>query len=122
MNLAAYRKLIASRRYLRLSAALSGENLGNLAGLWPGLKPVEKLVLFKLMESKPAMELYRALPFEEKYFLLLGHPAGSVAPAIEGLAPAVRRLFAEKPEGFYDRMLTFLVGDEVGIPLTYDRN
>jgi len=122
MNLAAYRKLIASRRYARLSAVLSGEDVQNLAGFWQGLRPVEKLVLFKLMESKSALSLYRRLPFEEKYFLLLGHPTGSAGPAIEGLPPSLRRLFAEKPEGFYDHMLTMLVGAEVGIPLTYDRN
>ncbi|MBI5243516.1 MAG: hypothetical protein HY922_07500 [Elusimicrobia bacterium] len=122
MNLAAYRKLIASRRYPRLAVLLAEEDPCAFAASWTNLKPVEKLVLFKLMGTEPAIALYRSLPFEEKYFLLLGHPADSAAPMLEGLPPEVRRLFARKTEGFYDRMLKLLLRAEIDLRLTYDRN
>lgn len=122
MNLAACRKLITARRYARLSASLAREKVEELALAWTKLKPLEKLVLFKLLDVEPALALYRALPFEEKYFLLLGHPTDSVAPMLEGLPPDARRLFCRKPGGFYDRMLKLLVGAEIELPLSYDRN
>ncbi|HAH07238.1 MAG TPA: hypothetical protein DCM05_12070 [Elusimicrobia bacterium] len=122
MNLAAYRKLISAKRYARLSATLARAKAEEMALSWTRLKPLEKLVLFKLMDAEPALALYQALPFEEKYFLLLGHPTDSVAPMIEGLSPGVRRLFCRKPSGFYDRMLKLLVGAEIQLPLSYDRN
>jgi hypothetical protein len=122
MNLSSYRKLISARRYARLSASLSRARAEDLVPSWMKLRPLEKLVLFKLMDTEPALALYCALPFEEKYFLLLGHPTDSVAPMIEGLPPDVRRLFTRKPVGFYDRMLKLLVGTEFDMPLSYDRN
>lgn len=116
------RRLATSRRYEHLSERLNDEPVRPLAEAWPRLKQLEKLVFFKLLDSDRAMRLYAELPFEEKYFLLLGYAPASVAPALEGLPPAARRLFTRLPEGCYDSMLKLLVGEEIDIPLTFDRN
>jgi hypothetical protein len=121
-DLRGLRRLIAARSFCRAVELLGGVEDGDLVEQWGSLKPMEKLVVFNLVGSERAMSIFSALPFNEKYFLLLGQGRGPLAPVLEGLPEEARRLFGRMPEGCYDRMLQHLVGAEVEIPLTFERN
>ncbi|MFA6004500.1 MAG: hypothetical protein WC881_10580 [Elusimicrobiota bacterium] len=96
------------RRFLALS------DRDALARSWPGLAAWHKLIAFKLIDAAMAMEIYGRLPFSEKYLLFSGFPINSIAPALEGLPAAVRRLFVQLPADFQDRMFRQLTAGRSG--------
>lgn len=88
---------------------LSAADEESLAALWPGFSPMEKLVLFKLMDPLRGLKFYGRLAFEEKYFLFCGFPMNTLAPFLEKLAPAERRRFVARPRQCYEKMLRQLI-------------
>ena len=90
--------------YRELKRLLLHEDLDPLRRGWSGLDFMGKAVLFKLMEPNAAMEFYRRLPFEEKYFLFCAFDRGSIAPVLEDLPPRMRSLFHHLPKECYDEM------------------
>lgn len=103
------RRLLAAKDYAGLEALLAGAAVSELAALWPELEPMERLVAFKVMDAPRALELYEALPFDHRYFLLCGFPLQSIAPVIAALPPAGRRPFVQLPRDYYDRMFRGLL-------------
>src|SRR5688572_17995187 len=93
---------LKARAYGELGAVMARVKLAELSLAWPRLEPMEKLVLFKLLDAPRALEFYARLPFGEKYFLLCGFPLQSIAPVLDGLSPAERRRFVQLPREFYD--------------------
>ncbi len=87
---------------------------------WEKLKPMDKLVVFKLMNAPAALEFYESVSFREKYFLLCGFPLQSIAPLLE--APAERRLFVSLPREFYDRMFRRLLAESPRLDFTLNTN
>lgn len=122
MDEKAIRAGLAGRDYGRLETLMAAANLAELALLWPALAPLEKLVLFKLLDAPRALEFYARLPFNEKYFLLCGFPLQAVAPVLEGLPPAERRRFVQLPREFYDRMFRQLVSERVEMTVPLENN
>src|SRR5689334_5419950 len=84
-------KLLETKDYAGLEQLMIDADLEHLAGIWPKFKPMEKLILFKLLDAARAMEFYGMLPFKEKYYLLCGFPLNSIAPVLENLDAAERR-------------------------------
>jgi len=76
---------------------------------WPRLKPLHRLIAFKLMDAASALAFYRRLPYREKYFLFSGFPPQSIAPIIAEASASMRRLFVTLPAKFYGVMLQELV-------------
>lgn len=106
----ALRDLMARKDYARLRQALGACDPAVLARLWPSLRPLEKLVFFKLMDASAAMDFYARLPFQEKYFLFCGFPLQSIAPILEEAGAFQRRLFVQLPRAFYELMFRRLLG------------
>lgn len=102
-------ELLKKRAYAQLRRELATTPRAELAAHWPSLAPLEKLTLFKLLDATAAMELYDALPFEERYFLLGGFPLQSIAPILEDLPPVERRQFVQLPRDSYERMFRSLL-------------
>lgn len=111
--------LLRGSEYAGLAGLLAGTELAQLAAVWTRLPPLGRLAAFKLLDAPRAMELYRRLPFKEKYHLLCGFPLSSIAPILEGLPPARRRLFVSLPRQCYDRMFRQLASErlEIAVPL-----
>lgn len=103
--------LIKRRAYSSLKDRLGCEENGSLAQAWPALAPMEKLIIFKLMEPGRALEFFAVLPFEEKYFLYCGAPLETIAPVLEDLRAPERRLFHQLPRGFAEKMFRSLLED-----------
>lgn len=116
-----WRRLLSNARYEELKARLTRGGPPPAEG-WKEFGPLEKLLLFKLMEPRRALAFYGSLDFKEKYFLLCGYDRGSLAPVLEDLEPKRRRLFRDLPAGCYDRMLKGLLGSEVEFRLSYKAN
>lgn len=108
--------------YPALEMLLAGTELEELAGAWTGFKPMEKLVVFKLLDARRAMDLYGLVGFKEKYYLLCGFPLNSIAPVLEDLVPVRRRLFVELPRECYDRMFRQLVSERVELTVPVRNN
>lgn len=101
---------------------LAAERREELLASWGKLKPMDKLVVFKLMSAPAALEFYERLPFREKYFLLCGFPLQSIAPVLEAAGPAGRRLFVQLPREFYDRMFRRLLAESPTLDVTVNTN
>lgn len=116
------RSLLKVADYAALKGLLAEADLKKLSALWPRLGPMEKLVLFKLVEAPRVMDLYRRLEFKEKYHMLCGFPLSAIAPILEDLEPARRRLFVELPREFYDRMFRQLASERVEMSVSLRNN
>jgi len=106
-----FKDFLQAGNYVELKNFLGGPERSRLSSSWPGFKPLEKLILFKLMEIPQAMEFYESLSFQERYFLFCGFPLDSIAPILENLDPTQRRLFRQWPREFYDRMFRSLIAE-----------
>ena len=116
-----WKRLLSGGRYEELKTRLTRGGPPPAEG-WRELSPLEKLLLFKLMDPRRALAFYGGLDFHEKYFLLCGFDLGALAPVIEDLDPKRRRLFRDLPAGYYDRMLKGLLGSEVEFKLSFKAN
>ena len=56
--------LLSRKDYGGLRRALGKAEREALAEVWPRFRPLERLVLFKLMDAPAALEFYRELPFK----------------------------------------------------------
>lgn len=100
---------LRARSIPELRRALATLPRKELLAAWPGLSPLERLVCFKLLDANSALEVFEALPFEERYFVFSGFSVDSVAPVLEDLPPSERRLFVQLPKDAYDRMFRGLL-------------
>jgi Mg/Co/Ni transporter MgtE len=116
--LAAFRQLTRRRDYPALKSRLAEGDLADLEHVWEDLKPLEKLVYFKLLEPERAMEFYGRLDFHERYYLLTAFDLNSIAPVLEGLPEDARSLFVSLEPPYYNRMLQGLVHGEIQIPVS----
>lgn len=105
----ALRDLMARKDYARLRLALGACDPVALARRWPRLRPLEKLVFFKLMDASAAMDFYARLSFREQYFLFCGFPLQSISPILEEADASQRRLFVQLPRAFYESMFRRLL-------------
>lgn len=104
--------LIASGRYLDLKRLLEKYSATSLLSEWENLKPLERLVVFKLLTLPKALEFYAQVDDSEKYFLFCGLDPQSIAPVLENLSDRERGLFVEIPKNFADDMLAMLASKE----------
>ncbi len=100
--------LIASGRYLDLKRLLEKYSTSSLLVEWKKLKPLERLVVFKLLTVPKALEFYSQVDESDKYFLFCGLGTQSIAPILENLSDRERGLFVEIPKNFADDMLAAL--------------
>ena len=114
--------LLQRADYLELEKIVADVNLKKLAEAWPNFKPLDKLVLFKLLDAPRAMDFYGSLGFKEKYYLLCGFPLSTIAPVLEKLSAAERRVFVQLPREFYDRMFRQLISERVEMTVSVRPN
>ncbi|MDE1976192.1 MAG: hypothetical protein KGL04_03965 [Elusimicrobia bacterium] len=103
---------VARKNFPVLAQELSHAPPEALVALWPTLKPMTKLAAFKLLSPDRAIALYERLGFDEKYFVFCGFAPASIAPLLEDVPPAERKIFTELPRWHYDRMLDLLLREK----------
>src|SRR5206468_3053847 len=104
-------KLLEKKDYPGLETLVAQAELETLAEIWLQFRPLDKLVVFKLMDAVRAMELYERLEFKEKYHLLCGFSLQAIAPVLEPLTAVQRLVFVALPREFYDRMFRRLLSE-----------
>ncbi|MFH2203166.1 MAG: hypothetical protein ABIJ96_08645 [Elusimicrobiota bacterium] len=117
-----FRRLIAGEDFAVLGREVGRCGLERLADAWREFRPIEKLILFKLMEPKRAFAFYARLDFDGKYFLLCAFDRNTIAPVLDKASRPVRALFKTLPASYYDRMLRLLASEQVEIQLTVRDN
>lgn len=115
-------KSLENKDYAALEQLVADVNLKELVLAWPDYKPLDKLVLFKLLDATRAMDFYGRLPFKEKYYLLCGFPLNAIAPILEDMDAAGRRRFVQLPREFYDRMFRQLVSERIEMTIPASSN
>ncbi len=104
-----FSSLIEQNRYADLKRLLEQEPISSILSEWKNLKPLERLVVFKLLPVDKALELYGKLDDSEKYFLFCGLGPQSIAPILENLSDRDRSLFIEIPKNFAEDMMAALL-------------
>ena len=97
-------ELFERRDFPALKKLLACVDTQTLLQAWPSFQPLRKAALFKLLEPTDAMEFYRELSPDEKYFLLCAFEPGCIAPLVEDLAPVARSVFRRLPESCFEQM------------------
>ena len=103
---------MSAARYAELKTHLEGESVNNIAADWQKLKPLEKLIAFKLLSANKALEVYDLVGYAEKYFLFCGLGRETIAPILEPLSNMDRGLFIELPKNFSDKMMRALLNPD----------
>ncbi len=104
--------LTTSARYSDLKRLLERYSTSSLISEWKSLKPLERLVVFKLLALPKALEFYAQVDDSEKYFLFCGLGTQPIAPVLENLSDRERGLFVEIPKNIADDMLAALMSKE----------
>ncbi len=104
--------LIDQGRYADLKRLLEQEPISSILSEWKNLKPLERLVVFKLLSVDKALELYRKADEAEQYFLFCGLGSQTIAPILENLSDRERSLFIEIPKNFAEDMMAELLNSQ----------
>lgn len=106
------KELIHGKDFNGLKAFLKSINSIDLAEGWRHLEPQDKIIVFKLLGTKKAVEVFENLNFVEQTYILNNLDNSEVAQVINEMSPDVRAdLFKELP-GKVSRKLFALVNKE----------
>jgi len=92
------RELIKNKDFNSLKASLKNINSMDIAEGWRHLEPTEKVLVFRLLGTKKAVEVFENLPFPEQNYILNNLENTEVSQIINEMAPDERAdLFKEFP-------------------------
>ncbi len=101
-------RLLRGKDFAALEAMLARVPAPELARALGDFSPIERLVLFKLLDAPRAMEVFGLVGFDDRYLLFCGFPLQAIAPVLEGLSVLQRRAFVQLPREDGDRMFRLL--------------
>lgn len=107
------RGLIAAKDFNGLKALLKSMNSIDLAEGWRNLEPTEKIIIFKLLGTKKALEVFENLRLNEQDFILGNLENQQVSQIINEMAPDVRAdLFKELPPKVSKKLFSLVRKEE----------
>lgn len=107
------KELINQKDFNRLKALLKTIHSMDLAEGWETLEPKEKIIVFKLLGSRKAIELFEALKFLEQSYILKNLNNEEVALVINEMASDERAdLFKELPEKIFKKLFALVSKEE----------
>jgi magnesium transporter len=110
------RARLNARDYKELKRDLAEVTVLDLAEGWGGFTLWEQVLLFKLLPSVRALELFEELELDQQMHLLSTLEPGAAAPALEGLDPKpAAALFNRLPERTVRRMLSLVRREKVDL-------
>jgi magnesium transporter len=93
------RELIKNKDFNSLKSSLKNMNSMDIAEGWHYLEPTEKILIFRLLGTKKAVEVFENLPFPEQSFILNNLENAELSQIINEMAPDERAdLFKELPK------------------------
>lgn len=107
------KELVAAKDFLGLKSFLKNINSVDLASGWRRLEPAEKIIVFKLLGTKKAVEVFENLKFDEQEYILNNANSQEVAQVINEMAPDERAdLFKELPPKVFKKFFSLVSKDE----------
>jgi len=108
------RDLLENRNFQELKNLLKGMHSIDIAEGWSLLEPSEKLLIFKLLSFKRAVEVFENLRFEEQSFLLENLDNSEIASILNEMASDERaHLFKDLPEKIIKKLFSLMRKEEV---------
>ena len=93
------REFIKNKDFNSLKSSLKSMNSIDIAEGWHYLEPTEKILVFRLLGTKKAVEVFENLPFPEQNYILSNLENAEVLQIINEMAPDERAdLFKELPK------------------------
>jgi magnesium transporter len=107
------KELLQAKDFNGLKAVLKDINSVDLAEGWHYLEPTEKIIIFKLIAARKAVEVFENLKIPEQTFILNNLDSEEVAQVINEMAPDVRAdLFKELPEKAFKKLFNLVSKEE----------
>ncbi len=118
--------LLQEQRWEELKGLLAPKNPNDLAILFADFPPPERALLFRLLEKRPAVEVFESLPVEEQQELLGSFKTEQLREIVEHMSPDDRaELLDELPAKVAKRLLSLLTPEErqaTALLLGYEEN
>jgi magnesium transporter len=107
------KELILSKDFNGLKAVLKNIHPMDMADGWKYLEPTEKIIIFKLLSFKRAIEVFENLKIHEQTYILNNLNNAEVAQIINEMAPDERAdLFKDLPEKVFKKFFALVNKDE----------
>jgi len=107
------RELIQEKDFNGLKGLLKTVHSMDLADGWKYLEPTEKIIIFKLLGTQTAVEVFENLRFIEQSYILNNLNNEEVAQIINEMAPDERvDLFKELPQKVFKKLFTLVNKEE----------
>lgn len=103
------KELIQGKDFNGLKAFIKNINSVDLADGWRHLEPYEKIIVFKLLGTKKAVEVFENLSFGEQTYILNNLDNSEVAQIINEMSPDERAdLFKELPRKVFKKFFALV--------------
>lgn len=107
------RELIQNKDFNGLKALIKTIHSMDLAFGWRYLEPQEKIIVFKLLSTKRAVEIFENLRFTEQSYIMNNLDNAEVAQIINEMAPDERAdLFKELPDKVFKKFFNLINKEE----------
>jgi magnesium transporter len=107
------KELVLKKDFEALKAFLKNINSMDLAEGWRHLEPMEKIIVFKLLGTKKALEVFENLRLNEQTYILNNLDNIEVAQIINEMAPDERAdLFKELPPKIFKKLFNLVNKEE----------
>lgn len=110
------KELILEKRFNELKKLLKGLHPIDLAEGWDKFSSTEKLVIFKLLDIRRAIEIFEELDFEEQTFILNNLEDASISEILTDMASDEKaKLFKNLPDRIRKKMSTLLKKEDAEV-------
>lgn len=108
------RQLVATKDFAQLKELLRGVHSTDLTRGWEDFTDQEKIIVFRLLSAKKAVEVFEDLKFSEQSFLLSNLDNAEVASVLNEMAPDERAdLFKDLPQRVIKKLFSLMKKEEV---------
>jgi magnesium transporter len=108
------KEFISSKRFNELKELLKRMHSIDIAEGWQSLEPQEKILTFKLLSLKKAVEVFEDLVFDEQSHLINNLDNAEVGSILNEMAPDERvRLFKDLSPKVHKKMISLMKKEEV---------
>ncbi|MFH1640885.1 MAG: CBS domain-containing protein, partial [Candidatus Omnitrophota bacterium] len=107
------RVMIKAKNFTALKTLLKTVNSMDMTEGWRHLEPYEKIIVFKLLGTKKALEVFENLKFSEQSYILNNLDNSEVVEIINEMAPDERAdLFKELPSKVFKKLFSIVNKEE----------
>lgn len=107
------KELVEKKDFIGVKNLIKTINSMDLAEGWKSLEPNHKIIIFKLLATKKAVELFENLPFNEQTFIIDNLASQDVAQIINEMAPDERTdLFKELPPKVFRKLFLLITKEQ----------